>query len=435
MRLKVLLCGLLLAAALPMRVTAQAPPRLVRFNGVVRDAHGQPVAGAMTTLTFAVYREAEGGAPVWVESQVVSLDAAGRYAVLLGAMQPDGLPADLFASGEARWLGIQAAGQAESPRVLMVSVPYALKAGDADTVGGLPASAFVLATDVIGGSREDLQLSTRSGADRATGAVTGSEGRAVTSRVGLALVSGGMAATTATATGAAGATALAKDNVVGGMSVTGSTSSATSVGDVMFKAAESWTDTAHGTYLTMTTTPAGALAGVERVRIDSRGYVGIGTATPGAALHVAGDAVVDGNVAAKYQDVAEWVASAETLSPGTVVVVDGARSNGVLGSRRAYDVAVVGAVSERPGVMLGERGPGKVLVAQSGRVRVKVDATYGAIRAGDLLVTSPTPGYAMRSRPLRVNGTKVHRPGTILGKALEPLAQGRGEILVLLTLQ
>ena len=60
---------------------------------------------------------------------------------------------------------------------------------------------------------------------------------------------------------------------------------------------------------------------------------------------------------------------------------------------------------------------------------------YGAIKIGDLLVTSPTPGYAMRSRPLRVAGQSLHRPGTLLGKALEALPSGQGEILVLLTLQ
>ncbi|MBP8273746.1 MAG: hypothetical protein KAY59_04910, partial [Acidobacteria bacterium] len=70
-----------------------------------------------------------------------------------------------------------------------------------------------------------------------------------------------------------------------------------------------------------------------------------------------------------------------------------------------------------------------------GRVRIKVDATYGAVKVGDLLVTSPTPGYAMRSRPMLVGGVPVHRAGTILGKALEALPNGRGEILVLLTLQ
>lgn len=77
----------------------------------------------------------------------------------------------------------------------------------------------------------------------------------------------------------------------------------------------------------------------------------------------------------------------------------------------------------------------QTMVAQSGRVRIKVDARYGAIRTGDLLVTSPTTGDAMRSRTITVAGQRIHRPGTILGKALEPLPKGRGEILVLLTLQ
>ena len=85
--------------------------------------------------------------------------------------------------------------------------------------------------------------------------------------------------------------------------------------------------------------------------------------------------------------------------------------------------------------MLGEPGPNRVLVAQSGRVRVKVDAIYGAIAPGDLLSTSPTPGHAMRSDPLHLGELSWHRPGTVLGKALEPLRMGRGEILVLITLQ
>ena len=63
----------------------------------------------------------------------------------LGAANPNGLPTDLFASGEARWLEVQVAGEATQPRVLLVSVPYALKAADATTLGGLPASAFALA--------------------------------------------------------------------------------------------------------------------------------------------------------------------------------------------------------------------------------------------------------------------------------------------------
>jgi hypothetical protein len=124
------------------------------------------------------------------------------------------------------------------------------------------------------------------------------------------------------------------------------------------------------------------------------------------------------------------------ISEGTtVVVVDPAAANGVRMSTSAYDVGVAGAVSAQPGVLLGERSASRSLVAQSGRVRIKADAGYGAIRPGDLLVTTPTPGYAMKSTPVVVNGVAMHRPGTIVGKALEPLAGGKGEILVLLTLQ
>ena len=63
-------------------------------------------------------------------------DASGHYKVQLGATLASGLPADLFASGEARWLEVQAAGQTPQPRVLMASVPYALKAADSATLGG-----------------------------------------------------------------------------------------------------------------------------------------------------------------------------------------------------------------------------------------------------------------------------------------------------------
>jgi hypothetical protein len=181
--------------------------------------------------------------------------------------------------------------------------------------------------------------------------------------------------------------------------------------------------------------PGGTATAAEKMRITHLGRVGIGTTTPQALLHVAGDVVVDGNIGAKYQDVAEWVEGSGDLPAGTVVIVDVARRNGVTSSTRAYDSRVAGAISPQPGIILGERGPGKVLVAQSGRVKIKVDARYGAIKPGDLVVTSPRAGYAMRSKPVKVGDLLLHRPGTVLGKALEPLAKGEGEILVLLTLQ
>jgi hypothetical protein len=148
-----------------------------------------------------------------------------------------------------------------------------------------------------------------------------------------------------------------------------------------------------------------------------------------------GDLSISGNIAAKYQDLAEWVPSEELLTAGTVVVIDTKQSNQVISSAAAYDTRVAGVISAQPGITLGESGAGKVLVATTGRVRVKVDASRNPIQIGDLLVTSDLPGVAMKSEPLSLGGLAIHRPGTVIGKALEPLAKGKGEILVLLSLQ
>ncbi len=129
-----------------------AVPHLVKFGGNVKDASGKPLTGS-AGLTFALYKDDQGGAALWIETQSVPLDSSGHYSVMLGATKPDGLPTDLFTSGEARWLGVQPEGQAEQSRVLLLSVPYALKAGDAATLGGLPPSAFIQANHPGGQTR------------------------------------------------------------------------------------------------------------------------------------------------------------------------------------------------------------------------------------------------------------------------------------------
>ncbi|NOT61598.1 MAG: hypothetical protein HOP19_15380 [Acidobacteria bacterium] len=171
------------------------------------------------------------------------------------------------------------------------------------------------------------------------------------------------------------------------------------------------------------------------LNVLGNGNVGIGTISPQAKLDVAGNVNVSGNIAAKYQDVAEWVPARQPLAAGTVVSLDATRNNAVVSSARAYDTHVAGVISAQPGVILGEGGEGKALVATTGRVKVKVDATRRPIKIGDLLVTSGKSGRAMKSQPINLGGARLHRPGTIIGKALEPLSKGRGEILVLLSLQ
>src|SRR5580698_1818844 len=126
--------------------STQSPvvPQLVNFSGKAVDVRGKPVTG-IVGITFSIYNAQEGDAPLWVETQNIQPDGKGNYTVQLGATTSEGLPLDVFTSGEARWLGVRINGGEEQPRVLLLSVPYALKAADAQTLGGLPASAFVLA--------------------------------------------------------------------------------------------------------------------------------------------------------------------------------------------------------------------------------------------------------------------------------------------------
>jgi hypothetical protein len=132
-----------------MAIAASNPvPGLIAYSGILHDASGQGSTG-VTGVTFLLYREQQGGAPLWMETQNVAPDRAGRYSVQLGATTSNGIPANVFQTGEARWLAVQIAGEAEQTRVMLVAVPYAMKAADADTVGGLPASAFVLAVPTI----------------------------------------------------------------------------------------------------------------------------------------------------------------------------------------------------------------------------------------------------------------------------------------------
>jgi len=114
-------------------------PNLIRFSGTISAR-----AGATAGVTFALYEDERGGAPLWMETRNVRLDRMGHYSALLGETKVEGVPLELFASGEARWLGVQVEQQPEQPRVLLVAVPYALKAHDADTLAGKPASAYLL---------------------------------------------------------------------------------------------------------------------------------------------------------------------------------------------------------------------------------------------------------------------------------------------------
>ena len=229
------------------------------------------------------------------------------------------------------------------------------------------------------------------------------------------------------------------------------------------------------------------------IAINSLGNVGMGTTTPGAKLEVvaqnalrltgyqpyltlldnnagnassriqavAGSIVLEpdsfvngsnpnnsltiansGNVSVKNitirggADVAEpFDFSAEKVTAGSVVIIDDEHPGNLKLSSRAYDTRVAGIISGangvNPGLSLHQDGilNGSQNVALSGRVYVRADAAYGAIKPGDLLTTSMTPGHAMKV------SNSGRAQGAILGKAMSGLKVGKGMVLVLVTLQ
>jgi hypothetical protein len=461
----VVLAGLVTASGAAAQ-SAGVAPTVIPLSGKLLAADGQPRTGTVV-LALSMYDAQADPTPRFVESQTVTLDTTGGYSVQLGATFADGLPQYLFTNAPGtRWVGVGVSGEPDPPpsqRIMLLSVPYAAKAASADTLEGKPLSDFVLTSTFKDDVRTVLQdegVATSNSVS--TSAVTanylqkgnGSGGTTDSSvfetgglvGLGTAMPFARFHVSGVDNTIGAFPEMLLEDttgmapNVGGGFGLRGKYTSGGAVATFAAVKAgkENGGDGNYAGYLSFWTQP-GMLT--EQMRITSDGRVGIGISAPVSKLHVVGDTTitgnitVNGNIAAKYQDVAEWVDSAEPVEAGTIVIIDAQATNRVAPSTRSYDSRVAGAVSPQPGLVLGEPGEGKALIAQSGRVRVKADARFGAIRPGDLLVTSPTKGHVMRSQPVKVGGQFVHRPGTLVGKALEALPKGQGDILVLLTLQ
>ena len=151
-----------------------------------------------------------------------------------------------------------------------------------------------------------------------------------------------------------------------------------------------------------------------------------------ATIHLDGDS---GQILFQNGDAAESfeVADPPSASPGTLMVVDD--DSRLIVSSTPYDSRVIGVVagagSHRAGIVLDHRPgvPGFVPISILGKAACMVDASYGEIRAGDLLTSSETPGHAMR-----VDMPAAHAFGSVIGKALTPLAEGQALIDILVGL-
>jgi hypothetical protein len=186
------------------------------------------------------------------------------------------------------------------------------------------------------------------------------------------------------------------------------------------------------------------------------GNVGIGTTSPGATLEVNGNVKLTSGSGASMTypdgttqstawngvlsggDYAESVnvsGDREEYEPGDVLVIDPGSEGKFLKCSATYSTAVTGIYSTKPGIVgrrqLTARAHMKeeVPMAMTGIVPTKVSAENGAIRPGDLLVTSSKPGYAMKGTD------RTQMLGAVIGKAIGHLDSGVGVIEAVVTLQ
>jgi hypothetical protein len=111
------------------------------------------------------------------------------------------------------------------------------------------------------------------------------------------------------------------------------------------------------------------------------------------------------------------------VAAGDVLALDPDRPGHLRRAAAMADAAIVG-VAAATAVPTATSDITEVEVLGAGFARVNADAGYGSIRPGDLLISSPTPGHAMRAIEVV--------PGTVLGKAIDGLGTGTGSIRILL---
>jgi hypothetical protein len=388
----------------------------IPVQGRLTDASGNPL-NATLAITFRLYDVPSGGAELCHDANTVAVNNGLFNSEIWGNCQGQ-------MNGQQLYLALQVGGDAEmTPRQPIYAVPYAWSLKPGAVISGSTGSDPIVHLETWSSNGRGLRAYAMSSTGTNYGVVGAS--RSPDGYGGYFYNNGGGDALLAESTASAG-----------GDGVSGEANSVTGRG---VYAANNANGTALAAYSDSPSTTLHLYPTLYLVQADSSGdfVVGAGSywGTRYWRVDRTGRGYFNGGTQASGADFAEQIAvqgDEKDYEPGDVLVISVQTDRAVELSAQPFATTVIGVYSTQPAVLAGAPDQDDPLagipVAITGIVPCKVSAENGAIKRGDLLVTSPKPGYAMRA------GANPPQ-GTVLGKAMGELKDGTGVIQVLVTLQ
>ncbi|UCC64972.1 MAG: hypothetical protein JSV36_08020, partial [Anaerolineae bacterium] len=398
----------------PGEIEAAASSHYIPIQGRLTDSSGTPLDGSYD-VTFRLYEVSSGGTAVCEDTRSVSVENGLFSHYFQGCSKID---------GRQLYLGVQVEADPEmSPRQYIDNVPYAWSLRPGAIISGTLGSNAIVHIENWGSGGRGLRSyamdtsGTNYGVVGASRSPDGYGGYFYNNGGGDALYgksteSSGGDGVTGESYSASGRGVYAR-NYGSGVAIAGYSDSVPGTGH--------WYPTL---YLVQANSSGDFVVGASaywgsrywRVDRTGKGYFNGGTQASGADF--AEQLAVEGEEA--------------DYEPGDVLVISASADRTVELSSEPFATAVIGVYSTRPAVRAGAPDTDDPLagipVAITGIAPCKASAENGPIQRGDLLVTSSTPGHAMRAGDSPA-------PGTVLGKAMQPLESGTGIIEVLVTLQ